>query len=175
VGSPKGVARFLQRAGRSGHSPDAVSKIYFLPTHSLELVEAAALKAATEENFIESRPPMVLCFDVLIQYLNTLAISEGFLPAELYDEIVNTHCYKDLSIDEWQQLLHFITAGGYALQQYDEFRKIEIENDVYKITSRRTAMRHRMHIGTIVSEAMMKVKFMRGGINGVIEEKLITS
>ena len=78
VGSPKGVARFLQRAGRSGHSPDAISKIYFLPTHSLELVEAAALKSAIEENFIESRQPMMLCFDVLIQYLNTLAISDGF-------------------------------------------------------------------------------------------------
>ena len=79
VGSPKGVARFLQRAGRSGHQPGEVSKIYFLPTHSLELVEAAALKTAMKENFIESREPMMLCFDVLIQYLCTLAIGEGFL------------------------------------------------------------------------------------------------
>ena len=54
VGSPKGVARFLQRAGRSGHQPDAVSKIYFLPTHSLELVEAAALKTAIEENLLKA-------------------------------------------------------------------------------------------------------------------------
>ena len=76
VGSPKGVARFLQRAGRSGHQPDATSKIYFLPTHSLELVEAAALKEATKKNLIENREPRVLCFDVLIQYLNTLAISD---------------------------------------------------------------------------------------------------
>ena len=80
VGSPKGVARFLQRAGRSGHSPDATSKIYFLPTHSLELAEAAALKKAISQNIIESRPPMLLCYDVLIQYLNTLAISDGFIP-----------------------------------------------------------------------------------------------
>ncbi len=78
VGSPKGVARFLQRAGRSGHQPDAVSKIYFLPTHSLELVEAAALKEAMAQNFIESRLPLVMCFDVLIQYLCTLAVSDGF-------------------------------------------------------------------------------------------------
>ena len=84
VGSPKGVARFLQRAGRSGHSPDAVSKIYFLPTHSLELMEAAALKSAMKENLIESRAPMMLCYDVLIQYLNTIAISDGFLPDETY-------------------------------------------------------------------------------------------
>jgi ATP-dependent Lhr-like helicase len=60
VGSPKGVARFLQRAGRSGHSPDAISKIYFLPTHSLELIEAAALKKAVAENTIESRDPFAV-------------------------------------------------------------------------------------------------------------------
>lgn len=174
VGSPKGVARFLQRAGRSGHSPDAISKIYFLPTHSLELVEAAALKSAVEENLIESRPPMMLCYDVLIQYLNTLAISGGFLPDELFDELISTHCYKDMPKEEWQQLLYFVTAGGHALQQYNEFKKIEIENGVYKISNRRTAMRHRMHIGTIVSEAMMKVKFMSGGFVGVIEEWFIS-
>ena len=174
VGSPKGVARFLQRAGRSGHSPDAVSKIYFLPTHSLELVEAAALKSAIEQNFIESRQPMILCFDVLIQFLNTLAISDGFKPAEIYDELVTTHCYKHLSRDEWEQLLYFITSGGNALQQYDEFRKIEVLEGIYRITSRRVAMRHRLHIGTIVSESMMKVKFMSGGFVGVIEEWFIS-
>lgn len=174
VGSPKGVARFLQRAGRSGHSPDATSKIYFLPTHSLELVEAAALKSAIEENFIESRQPMMLCFDVLIQYLNTLAIGGGFDPGKLFDEIIATHCYKDLTKEEWIQILHFITEGGNALQQYDEFRKIEIDNGIYKITNRRTAMRHRLHIGTIVSESMMKVKFLSGGYVGVIEEWFIS-
>lgn len=174
VGSPKGVARFLQRAGRSGHSPDAISKIYFLPTHSLELVEAAALKRAISEDLIESRQPMLLCFDVLIQYLNTLAISDGFDPDTIFAEITATHCYKEIQRTEWEQLLHFITAGGNALQQYDEFRKIEIQNDLYKITSRKIAMRHRLHIGTIVSEAMMKVKFLCGGFIGVIEEWFIS-
>ena len=174
VGSPKGVARFLQRAGRSGHSPDAVSKIYFLPTHSLELVEAAALKSAIEDKIIESREPMLLCFDVLIQYLHTLAISDGFRPEEIYKEIQSTYCYRDMSESEWEQLLYFISAGGNALQQYDDYRKVEIDNGVYKITSRRIAMRHRLHIGTIVSEAMMKVKFMTGGYIGVIEEWFIS-
>ena len=118
VGSPKGVSRFLQRAGRSGHQPDATSKIYFLPTHSLELVEAAALKEATEKRFIENREPRILCFDVLIQYLSTLAISDGFKPDEIYTEIRSTHCFREITQDEWQQLLQFITQGGIALQQY---------------------------------------------------------
>ncbi|HRQ17863.1 MAG TPA: ligase-associated DNA damage response DEXH box helicase [Agriterribacter sp.] len=174
VGSPKGVARFLQRAGRSGHQPDAVSKIYFLPTHSLELVEASALKSAIAEDLIESREPMLLCFDVLIQYLCTLAVSDGFDPDIIYKEVLATHCYKDMTRDEWLQILQFITAGGVALQQYDEFKKVEIINGLYRITNRRVAMRHRMHIGTIVSEAMLKVKFMSGGYIGVIEEWFIS-
>jgi ATP-dependent Lhr-like helicase len=174
VGSPKGVARFLQRAGRSGHSPDATSKIYFLPTHSLELAEAAALKKAISENLIESRVPMLLCYDVLIQYLNTLAISDGFIPQQVFEEIKKTWCYKDILDSEWEELLYFISSGGKALYQYDDYKKIEIEDGIYKIKSRRLAMRHRLHIGTIVSESMMKVRFMSGGYVGVIEEWFIS-
>ncbi|MBL7739544.1 MAG: ligase-associated DNA damage response DEXH box helicase [Chitinophagaceae bacterium] len=174
VGSPKGVARFLQRAGRSGHRPDAISKIYFLPTHSLELAEAAALKNAIRENIIESRVPMLLCYDVLIQYLNTLAISDGFIPETIFKEIKQTYCYRYLQPEEWEQLLHFISAGGKALYQYDDYRKTEIEEGVYKIKSRKIAMRHRLHIGTIVSESMMKVRFISGGYVGVIEEWFIS-
>jgi len=174
VGSPKGVARFLQRAGRSGHQPGQVSKIYFLPTHSLELVEAAALKTAMQLNFIESREPMLLCFDVLIQYLSTLAIGEGFYPDTIFREVKSTHCFKDISDDEWREMLHFISEGGSALQQYDEFKKVENINGLYKINSRRIAMRHRLHIGTIVSDAMLKVKFLSGGYIGVIEEYFIS-
>lgn len=174
VGSPKGVSRFLQRAGRSGHSPDAVSKIYFLPTHSLELVEAAALKNAIDENLIESKEPMLLCFDVLIQYLNTLAISDGFKPEELFREIKSTYCFRELTEHEWHEVLQFLVEGGRALHQYDDYKKIEIVDGVYRIQSRRLAMQHRMNIGTIVSDAMMKVKMMSGGYVGVIEEYFIT-
>ncbi|MDB5208455.1 MAG: ligase-associated damage response box helicase [Flavisolibacter sp.] len=174
VGSPKGVARFLQRAGRSGHSPDATSKIYFLPTHSLELIEAAALKEAVGKNFIESRPPLILCYDVLVQYLGTLACGDGFYPDQIFEEVKRTFCYSELTKDEWNELLYFITSGGNALQQYDEYKKVEVNNGLYKINSRRIAMRHRMHIGTIVSDNMMKVKFMSGGYIGVIEEGFIS-
>ncbi len=175
VGSPKGVARFLQRAGRSGHSPDAVSKIYFLPTHSLELVEAAALKKATEENFIESKPPVLLCYDVLIQYLCTLAVGDGFYPEQVFEEVKSTFCFSELTKDEYVGILLHITSGGKALNQYDEYRKVEVmPGGLHKINSRRIAMRHRMHIGTIVSDAMLKVKFMSGGYIGMIEEWFIS-
>jgi len=174
VGSPKGVARFLQRAGRSGHQPDAVSKIYFLPTHSLELIEAAALKEAIANQFIESRLPLLMCFDVLIQYLCTLAISDGFYADEMYEEVKSTYCFSEINKEEWLQILQFITVGGIALREYDDFKKVEIIDGLYKINNKRIAMRHRMHIGTIVSDAMLKVKFMSGGFIGVIEEYFIS-
>ena len=174
VGSPKGVARFLQRAGRSGHQPGEVSRIYFLPTHSLELVEVAALRDAMKQNYIESKEPMLLCFDVLIQYLCTLAVGDGFVPHQIFKEIKSTYSFSGITDEEWQELLFFLTQGGKALQQYDDYKKIEVIDGVYKIIGRRMAMRHRMHIGTIVSDAMMKVKFMSGGFVGVIEEWFIS-
>jgi ATP-dependent helicase Lhr and Lhr-like helicase len=174
VGSPKGVARFLQRAGRSGHQPDAISKIYFLPTHSLELIEAAALKSAIKEELIESRVPMLLCYDVLMQWLCTLAISDGFIADEIFEEIRSTYCFSEITEEEWQQILHNLTSGGNALQQYDEYKKVEVIDGVYRVTSRRIAMRHRLHIGTIVSEPMMKVQLLHGGFIGVIEEWFIS-
>jgi ATP-dependent Lhr-like helicase len=174
VGSPKGVSRFLQRAGRSGHQPGETSRIYFLPTHSLELVEVAALRQAMKEQYIESKDPMLLCFDVLVQYLCTLATGDGFDATEIFEEIKHTHCYAAITEDEWLELLQFITQGGKALQQYDDYRKVEFVEGLYKITSRKMAMRHRMHIGTIVSDAMLKVKILSGGFLGVIEEWFIS-
>lgn len=175
VGSPKGVSRFLQRAGRSGHGPGEISKIYFLPTHSLELVEAAALKQAIKEGLIEGRDPMLLCFDVLIQYLCTLSIGEGFRPAAVFEEIKSTYCFADITQAEWEEVLQYITTGGTALQGYDEYKKVEAgEDGIYRMKGRRMAMRHRLHIGTIVSDVMMKVKFLSGGYIGVIEEYFIS-
>lgn len=175
VGSPKGVSRFLQRAGRSGHQPGEVSRIYFLPTHSLELVEAAALKEAIATQSMESRDPMVMCFDVLIQFMGTLALSEGFDSNELFEVVRGTHCFSEMLREEWEQTLQFLVNGGNALQQYDEYQKVvKGEDGRFRMPSRRMAMRHRMHIGTIVSDAMLKVKFLSGGYVGVIEEYFVS-
>jgi ATP-dependent Lhr-like helicase len=173
VGSPKGIARFLQRAGRSGHQPGAVSRIYFLPTHSLELVEAAALREGYVQNIVEDRIPYVRSFDVLIQYLVTLAVSDGFRPAEILKEIRGTFSYASVSDDEWKWLLCFISTGGAALTAYDEYRKVEIEDGMYKVTNRRIALRHRLSIGTIVGDTSLFVKYVSGKYLGTIEEYFI--
>lgn len=176
IGSPKGVARFLQRAGRSGHSPGATSTIHFVPTHALELIEAAALKTAVDETEMESRQPILKPFDVLIQYLVTLAVSDGFQPEELYPEIQNTFAYQTLTKEEWDWILTFITTGGKSLSRYREYSRVEVDEDsVYKVTDRKISRRHRMSIGTIASDAMLRVKYMTGGSLGSIEEWFISS
>ncbi len=175
VGSPKGVARFLQRAGRSGHSPHEISKIYFLPTHALELVEAAAIKEAAKENNIESREPYVMVFDTLIQYLVTLAIGDGFDDKIIYEEVRKTHAFSLLLPEEWGWIMQFITTGGASLTAYTEFQKVSKDEDgLWKVKSRAIAMRHRLQIGTIVSDAMLKVKFLSGGYIGMVEEFFIS-
>ena len=173
IGSSKGIARFLQRAGRSGHSPFETSKIYFVPTHSLELIEVAALKETVKQNKIEPREPLVLCYDVLLQFVLTLAVGDGFNEKETYKQITSTNAFRELSSEEWTWILTFITVGG-KLKNYEEYHKVVIENDLYKVTSRRIAMLHRMNIGAIVSDSMLKVKFFSGGYVGMIEEYFIS-
>ncbi|WKN30568.1 ligase-associated DNA damage response DEXH box helicase [Porifericola rhodea] len=174
VGSPKGIARFIQRAGRSGHQPGAVSQVYFLPTHSLELLEGAAIKEAIKQKIYESRRPLEKSFDVLVQYLVTLAVGEGFKEKEVYEEVKQTYAYRDLSPEEWQWALQFITTGGDSLGEYDEFAKVQLVDDVYLVESRKIAMRHRMSMGTIVSDPVLKVKYASGGFIGTIEESFIS-
>ncbi|MGB0978323.1 MAG: ligase-associated DNA damage response DEXH box helicase [Croceimicrobium sp.] len=175
VGSPKGVARFMQRAGRSGHQPGATSKIFFVPTHTLELVEAAALREAIKQEMVENRMPYLRSFDVLVQYLVSLAVGDGFHPDEILAEVRATFSYQDLRDDEWQWCLAFIRNGGQSLESYDEYHKVEVEEDgSYKVNRRRTAMRHRMSIGTIVGDGVVKIKFESGGYLGTIEEYFVS-
>jgi ATP-dependent helicase Lhr and Lhr-like helicase len=173
IGSPKGVARFVQRAGRSGHQPGAVSRIYFCPTHSLEMVEAAALRTSILRQELEERIPYIRSFDVLIQYLMTLAVSEGFLPTKIYAEILTTFSFKEVTQDEWLQVLNFLQYGGKTLAAYDDYHKIVVEDGLYKVESRGIALKHKLSIGTIVSDAMIQIKYVRGKRLGAIEEYFI--
>jgi len=174
IGSAKGIARFLQRAGRSGHQPGATSKIWFVPTHSLEIIEGAALRYAEQHQLMENRIPYIRSFDVLIQYLITLAVSEGFVPDEIFNEVKNTHCFASITPEEFHQCLLLITQGGKTLDAYDEFHKVVIEDGLYKVTSKKVAMRHRLSIGAIVSDTMMQVKYASGKYIGSIEEWFIS-
>ena len=177
IGGPKGVARFMQRAGRSGHQPGALSRIYFLPTHGLELIEASALRDAIVADHVEPREPIVRSFDVLIQFLCTLAVGDGLDPRAVREAIQGSHAFASLEDDEWAWCLGFIRDGGAALAAYGDYKRVEWDGSAGKFVmhDRRLVRRHRMSIGTIVSDQMIKVKWAKGGFIGHVEEYFVAS
>ena len=175
VGSAKGVARLLQRAGRSGHAPGRASRVTLVPTNALELVEAAAAQDAIAARRVEPRAAPVKPMDVLVQHLVTVALGTGFTPAELLREVRDCHAYRELGDDEFGWALDFVTRGGNSLHAYPEYRRVVAdEAGVLRVPDRAIAMRHRMSIGTIVSDASMQVRFMTGRRLGTIEESFVS-
>ncbi|KPB25775.1 ligase-associated DNA damage response DEXH box helicase [Pseudomonas syringae] len=178
IGSPKGVARLMQRAGRSGHAPGRPSRVTLVPTHSLELVEAAAAHDAVEARMIEPRESPLQPLDVLVQHLVSIALGGGFLPDELLAEVRSAWAYRDLSDEQWQWALAFVRNGGHSLTAYPDYRRAEPDEDgVWRVPDARLARRHRMSVGTIVSEATVNLKYWKkgggGGSLGSVEEGFI--
>jgi ATP-dependent Lhr-like helicase len=174
IGSPKGVARLLQRAGRSGHAPGRVSRISCVPTHSFELVEAAAARVAAAGRRVEAPTPPVAPIDVLVQHLVTIALGGGFEADALYAEVRTTWAFRDLARPAFDWALDFVTRGG-SLAAYPEYRRVERADDGrYRVTDRTIARRHRMSIGTITADSAMDVRFMSGGRIGTVEESFIS-
>ncbi|HET7461981.1 MAG TPA: ligase-associated DNA damage response DEXH box helicase [Longimicrobium sp.] len=173
VGSPKGVARLLQRAGRSGHRPGVESRVTCVPTHALELIEVAAARDGVEAAAVESRLPVERPLDLLAQHVVTVALGGGFRRDELLAEVRSTHAYAGLMDDEWAWVIDFVTRGGEALRAYPEFQRVVERDGVYTVEDRQVARRHRMAIGTIVSDASIVVQYLRGARLGTVEESFI--
>ncbi len=175
VGSPKGVARFLQRAGRSGHRPGATSTIYFVPTHALEILDSVALRHAVELNLVEHKEPLYKPLDVLVQFVFTLACGVGCDARKLFNQIRKTYTYRDLTLAEWDWVMLFTGSGGKVLQNYNEYQKVhKTENGILHILDRKMVTRHRLSIGTITSDPHLKVKFLKGGTIGTVEESFVS-
>lgn len=175
VGSPKGVARLLQRAGRSGHGPGRRSRVTLVPTHALELVEAAAARHAIAAGRIEARFPPHKPFDVLVQHLVTIALGGGFQPQSLFEEVRQSASYRDLSAAEFAWALAFVEGGGASLTAYPDYHRIQREPDgLYRMSRSDLARRHRHNIGTIVSEALVSIERIKGGRLGQVEESFIS-
>ena len=175
IGGPKGVARFIQRAGRSGHKPDNPSTIYFLPTHAIELIESVALQEGIKKQMIEDRLPHINSFDVLIQFLTTLAVGEGFFPDEIFSVIKKTFSFQTINYSKWKWILNFLTMGSQSLEYYDEFKKVQIlEDGLMIVLDKGIALRHRLSMGTIVSDSVLKVKYQTGKHLGTIEEWFVS-
>jgi len=167
IGSAKGIARLMQRAGRSGHAPGRRSRITLVPTHSLELVEAAAARQALAAGHIEARVSPRLCMDVLVQHLVSMALGSGFRADKLLAEVRSTWAFAELRDSQWQWALDFVCHGGGSLSAYPDYQRVERQADgTYRVASERLARRHRMGIGTIVSDAHLQLKYWSKGGGG---------
>jgi ATP-dependent helicase Lhr and Lhr-like helicase len=174
VGSPKGAARLLQRAGRSGHQPDAESRLAFVPTNAIELIELAAAQDSIKSGNLEARRLLKKPLDVLSQHVVTIAIGQGFESAELLKEVRSTIAYRSITDEEWQWILDFVVRGGSSLSAYPEFRRVTMDGKRYQLTDRRLITKHRMNIGTIVADSAMQVKFQKGRRLGTAEESFLS-
>ncbi|TWT53792.1 putative ATP-dependent helicase Lhr [Rubripirellula amarantea] len=174
IGSPKGAARLLQRAGRSGHQPDATSRLAFVPTNAIELIELAAAQDAIKQGHLEARRLLNKPLDVLAQHVVSIAIGGGFESSALHSEVRTTVAYQSLSDEEWQWVLDFVVRGGDSLTAYPDFHRVKIVDAKHQVTERRTITAHRMNIGTIVSDASMQVKFQKGKTLGTAEESFLS-
>ena len=174
IGSPKGMARLMQRAGRSGHRPGAVSRVFGVPTNAFELVEFAAAREALSERRIEGRRPLRMTLDVLSQHLLTVAAGGGFEAGAMRREIMSSHAFATLDDISWDWLLTFITSGGKVLRAYPEFSKVGIVEGRHVMTEERTARLHRLAIGTISNDTAISVAYASGRRLGTVEEWFIS-
>ena len=173
IGSPKGMSRLLQRAGRARHRPGEAGHILCVPTHALELVEYAAARKALKSGQVEARVPPRLSLDVLAQHCVTLALGGGFEADALFDEVRGTHAFATLDRATWQAVLDFIVQGGQALAHYPDYHRVVRDDGIYRVVDRKIAFRHRLSIGTITSDGHVTVQFAKGGRLGAVEESFV--
>jgi ATP-dependent helicase Lhr and Lhr-like helicase len=173
IGSPKSISRFIQRAGRSGHTPTGVPRIYFVPTHALELFEYLAVELAIDKGLKEEVIPPEMSYDVLAQHMVSIAANEGLDKEEAMKEITSTYAYRNLKDQEFDQLLEFLTTGGRSLSAYPYYHKLKEHKGRFLIHDKKMIQQHLMNMGTITSDPSIKIRFMKGGSLGSVEESFV--
>ncbi|WP_293905564.1 ligase-associated DNA damage response DEXH box helicase [Phenylobacterium sp.] len=168
LASPKGASRMVQRIGRANHRLDEPSRALFVPANRFEMLECQAAREAIAENKLDGDPPRVGALDVLAQHVMGCACSEPFDLLALYDEVRSAGPYRDLTWEDFEAVVDFVSTGGYALKTYDRFRRIvQLPDGRWKVRDLNVAQRHRLNVGAIVSPAMLSVRIaMRGGRGG---------
>ncbi|MGJ3252109.1 MAG: ligase-associated DNA damage response DEXH box helicase [Elainellaceae cyanobacterium] len=174
IGSAKNLARLLQRAGRSAHIPEGTSEVLFLPTNALELLEISAFRNGLDAGDIETRPPLNKPYDVLVQHLVTLACGDGFSPDDVFASVRKTVAYEELTDEEFNWILEFITTGGRCLSAYPRYQKIVSDDGIYRISDSKLAKMHRMGIGTITSNRAVRIVYTNRREIGTVEESFVS-
>lgn len=173
IGSPKGISRLLQRAGRASHRPRVPCRVTCVPTHALELVEIAAARQSIAERDIETRTSIDKPLDVLAQHLVTCGLGGGFTATEMFAELRTAWSFRTLSEEEFGWAIQLVKQGGAALGAYPDFQKLREENGRYTCTTARIAQLHRLNIGTITGDTSIDIRYVGGRSLGRIEEHFV--
>nr|WP_284371838.1 ligase-associated DNA damage response DEXH box helicase [Algimonas porphyrae] len=179
VGAPKGVSRLLQRIGRSNHRIDEASKAVLVPTNPLEVVECDVAIQAIEGGHRDGETYSDGAMDVVVQYLVNRGCAGPLKKREALAEIRSAWPYRHVTKADFDAILAFAVDGGYALKNYERFKRLRQTSRGYMIADKFAARRHRMNIGTIVEYAKLKVrripspKSKRGRVVGEIEERFV--
>ena len=163
LASPKGASRMVQRIGRANHRLDEPSRALFVPANRFEMLECQAAREAIAENRFDGDPPREGALDVLAQHVMGCACSEPFDLLKLFDEVTCAGPYRHLPYEDFEQVVDFVSTGGYALKTYDRFRRIVKGQDgLWHVRDGQTAQRHRLNVGAILSPAMLSVRISMG-------------
>ena len=132
-----------------------------------------AAREAGNARRVEARATSGKPLDVLVQHLVTVALGGGFVADDLFAGVRATHGYRALKREEFDWAMGFVAGGG-ALSAYPDYhRAAPDDSGVYRVPLQMIARRHRMSVGTIVSDSAMNVAWMSGGRIGTIEESFI--
>ncbi len=176
IGSPKGIAKLVQRAGRAAHRPGATADVLCVPTHALQLFEIVACRDAIARGEVEPRTPLSKPFDVLAQHMVTVGLGGGFRPDALFAEVRTAWSYRTLTREEFDRALSLVREGGVTLAAYPEFRKIVPgEDGVHTVPDAGIGRLHRAAIGTIVSDTTLAVHLAGKGKVGTIDEGFVAA
>ncbi|MCW2367564.1 ATP-dependent Lhr-like helicase [Sphingobium sp. B7D2B] len=171
MGAPKGSSRLLQRIGRANHRMDEPSKAIVIPGNRFEYLEAQAAWDAVmsgERDADDFRPG---ARDVLAQHIMGLACAGPLDPAALLAEIRTATPYAWLDAAQLEDILQFVSTGGYALRAYDRFQRlVRTPEGLWRIAHPRLAQQHRLNAGIIVDQPALDVRFSNGRKLGTVEE-----
>ncbi|BAK68450.1 Lhr-like helicase [Sphingobium sp. SYK-6] len=171
MGAPKGSSRLLQRIGRANHRMDEPSKAIIIPGNRFEYLEAQAAWDAVmagERDAERFRPG---ARDVLAQHIMALACAGPIEPDALLAEVTSATPYADMTRAQLDDMLRFVSTGGYALRAYDRFQRLVHERDGrWRLAHPRFAQMHRLNAGIIVDQPAVAIRFANGRKLGTVEE-----
>ena len=176
MGAPKGSSRLLQRIGRANHRLDSPSKAVLVPGNRFEFLEAVAAVEAVAAGTRDGEGLRAGSRDVLAQHVLALACAGPFDAGAVLTEVRSAAPYADISAEEWEAVLGFVSTGGYALRAYDRFQRITLGRDgLWRLTHPDRARAHRLNAGIIVDADMIEVGFRNGRSLGRVEEDFAAS